>query len=160
MAAAPPAADSLPTPRPAPQRTRSEVVGNFAEIANGECVKNHQVFGLDIVDLVLGVSWNEQQPSWFDRMHHAFNRDGSAPAEGEIGLRLCVAVGFEGFTLLKPDNAHGHVVVAPRMATEQLFPLRHAARGPLVWRPLRPFKRVKVCGVGLHRKVARVRKVR
>jgi len=52
-----------------------KVVLNFAEITDRKHIKNLKVLFIGIVDLVLGVTRNEQHSSWFDRMHHTLNRD-------------------------------------------------------------------------------------
>lgn len=51
------------------------------------------------------------------------------------------------------DHAHRHIVVAARSASEQLFPLRRAARGHLFWGPARPLQIIEVLGGYLHGKV-------
>ena len=52
-----------------------KMVLNFAEITDRKNIKNLQVLLIDIVNLVLGISRNEQHSSGFDRVHHTLNGD-------------------------------------------------------------------------------------
>jgi len=130
------------------------MVLNLAEIIDGEGVQNHQIFTMDVVDLVAGIAWNKQHSSRLHSVHHTLNGDRSVARQGEIGLRLRVAMRLQRLAGTQTNHAHRHIVVASRSASEQLFPLRCAARGNLFRWPARPFQVIEVFGGYLHGRLA------
>lgn len=67
-----------PAPGVASDTARSEVVLNFAEVTDCERIKDHQVLFMNVVDLVPGVTWNEQHSSRLDAMNNILYGDRSA----------------------------------------------------------------------------------
>ena len=52
-----------------------KVVLNLAEITDSKHIKNHQVLFMNVIDLVLSVTWNEQHSSGLYAMHNTLNGD-------------------------------------------------------------------------------------